>query len=148
MITLKINKQEYTITASPETPLLWVLRDYLNLKGSKYGCGIAVCGACKVLVNGKAVPSCVLPIESLKDSEIITIEGVSDVDNLHPVQEAWIKENVPQCGYCQTGQIITAISLYDDKRERDKKEILSIMSANLCRCGTYDRIKKALDGLF
>ncbi len=148
MITLTINNEKYQIDASSETPLLWVLRDHLNLKGSKYGCGIAACGACKVLVDGNAVPSCVLPIASIMDAKITTIEGLGTDEELHPVQKAWIKENVPQCGYCQTGQIITAASLYDKHDNLKKDEVLSIMNSNICRCGTYDRIKKALDGLF
>ncbi|TXN38303.1 (2Fe-2S)-binding protein [Flagellimonas hymeniacidonis] len=148
MITLTINNEKYQIDASSETPLLWVLRDHLNLKGSKYSCGIAACGACKVLVDGNAVPSCVLPIASVIDAKITTIEGLGTAEELHPVQKAWIKENVPQCGYCQTGQIITAVSIYDKHDNLKKDEVLSIMNSNICRCGTYDRIKKALDGLF
>jgi isoquinoline 1-oxidoreductase subunit alpha len=140
--TLTINNQTFTVDASPDTPLLWVLRDELELKGTKFGCGKAQCGACTVHLNGAAVRSCSLPISAIKGN-ITTIEGLS-LDGSHPLQKAWIELDVPQCGYCQAGQIMTAASLLAKKRNPTDADIDSAMSGNLCRCGTYTRIKKAI----
>ena len=124
-------------------PLLWVLRDELDLKGTKFGCGIAQCGACTVHLNGNAVRSCALPVSSLNNAQITTIEGIGS-DGLHPVQEAWMEEHVPQCGYCQAGQIMSATAMLDKNPNPTEKDIDSAMSGNICRCGTYPRIKKAI----
>lgn len=140
--SLNINNQSFTVTAEPDTPLLWVLRDELDLKGTKYGCGIAQCGACTVHLNGSAVRSCSLPVSSVK-GKITTIEGLS-ADGSHPVQQAWIEMDVPQCGYCQVGQIMTASALLSKKPNPTDQDIDNAMSGNICRCGTYLRIKKAI----
>lgn len=140
--SLNINNQSFTVTAEPDTPLLWVLRDELDLKGTKYGCGIAQCGACTVHLNGNAVRSCSLPVSSVK-GKITTIEGLS-ADGSHPVQRAWIEMDVPQCGYCQVGQIMTASALLSKKPNPTDQDIDNAMSGNICRCGTYLRIKKAI----
>lgn len=140
---LVINNQEYTVEVDDDTPLLWVLRDELHLKGTKFGCGLAQCGACTIHLNGTAVRSCVLPIASIGKNEVTTIEGLSESGN-HPLQRAWIEENVPQCGYCQTGQIMTAAALLKSNPNPSEAEIENAMNGNLCRCGTYDRIKKAI----
>jgi isoquinoline 1-oxidoreductase subunit alpha len=140
--SLNINNQSFTVTAEPDTPLLWVLRDELDLKGTKYGCGIAQCGACTVHLNGNAVRSCSLPVSSVK-GKITTIEGLS-ADGSHPVQQAWIEMDVPQCGYCQVGQIMTASALLSKKPNPTDQDIDNAMSGNICRCGTYLRIKKAI----
>lgn len=145
MIYLNINDKDYQIDVSPDTPLLWVLRDYLDLKGAKFGCGIAQCGVCKVHIDGNALPSCIIPVGGIQGTKITTIEGVSNSEGkLHPVQQAWIKENVPQCGYCQPGQIMTAISFLKDNPNPTDAEIETAMNGTICRCGTYDRIKKAI----
>jgi isoquinoline 1-oxidoreductase subunit alpha len=140
--TLTINNLTFTVDASPDTPLLWVLRDELELKGTKFGCGKAQCGACTVHLNGAAVRSCSLPVSAVKGN-ITTIEGLSP-DGSHALQKAWIELDVPQCGYCQAGQIMTAASLLAKKRNPTDADIDSAMSGNLCRCGTYTRIKKAI----
>ena len=142
MIKLKINGENYSVDAEPDTPLLWVIRDSLNLTGTKYGCGIQQCGACTVMVGDRPVRSCGITIEEIKSKEITTIEGISN-DSLHPVQKAWIEEQVPQCGYCQSGQIIAAVALLSRKSNPTDKEIDRSM-LNLCRCGTYPRIRKAI----
>ena len=144
MIELKINKKKYRIEEDENTPLLWVLRDILGLKGTKYGCGIGQCGACTVHLDGKSVRSCLLPISSLDGKDITTIEGLSDGKNLHPVQEAWIEADVPQCGYCQSGQIMSASALLNKNTSPSDDEIKKAMQGNLCRCGTYPRIVKAI----
>ena len=142
MYELIINNQKYEIDVDADTPLLWVLRDSLNLTGTKYGCGIQQCGACTVLIKERPVRSCGVTIEEVLGKNITTIEGLSD-DNSHPVQQAWIAEQVPQCGYCQSGQILTAVALLSiDKNPSDEK-INRSMNV-LCRCGTYPRIKKAI----
>lgn len=141
---LKINNRSVQVEAEPDTPLLWVLRDELELKGTKYGCGKALCGACTVHLNGNAVRSCVLPIAALQNAEITTIEGLSE-NGSHPVQRAWMEVDVPQCGYCQAGQMMTAAALLDRNDDPTDEEIASTMMGNLCRCGTYPRIKKAID---
>lgn len=126
-----------------DTPLLWVLRDHLSLVGTKYGCGIAQCGACTVHLNGTPIRSCSIPVSAVKDAEVITIEGLSE-DGSHPVQQAWQEVDVPQCGYCQAGQIMTAAALLDRNANPSDEEIKSAMSGNLCRCGTYLRIREAV----
>lgn len=144
MIQLKINGKKYTINEDAKTPLLWVLRDLLQLTGAKYGCGIGQCGACTVHLNGKAVRACLLPIGSLEGKEITTIEGLANGDDLHPVQQAWVEADVPQCGYCQAGQIMSASALLKRNPDPNENEIKEAMNGNLCRCGTYPRIVKAV----
>ena len=141
--TLTVNGQSRQVDVDPDTPLLWVLRDELDLKGTKFGCGIAQCGACTVHLNGNAVRSCALPVSSLNNAQITTIEGIGS-DGLHPVQEAWMEEHVPQCGYCQAGQIMSATAMLDKNPNPTEKDIDTAMSGNICRCGTYPRIKKAI----
>jgi len=143
MATLKVNGKEFKVDVSPETPLLWVLRDTLGLTGTKYGCGMALCGACTVLVDGEAVRSCVTPASAVVGMEIVTIEGLST--NLsHPLQKAWIAEDVPQCGYCQSGQLMAAAALLRKNRKPTDADIDAAMSGILCRCGTYQRIRGAI----
>jgi isoquinoline 1-oxidoreductase alpha subunit len=143
MVRFKVNGVERSFNGDPEMPLLWYLRDILGMTGTKYGCGIAQCGACTVLQNGKAIRSCVTPASSLAGQEITTIEGVSE-HGLHPVQQAWVKGNVPQCGYCQPGQIMQAISMLNSKTRPTDQAIDDVMSGNICRCGTYQRIREAI----
>mgnify|MGYP001165316448 FL=1 len=142
MYELIINNQKYEIDVDADTPLLWVLRDSLNLTGSKYGCGIQQCGACTVLIKERPVRSCGVTIEEVLGKNITTIEGLSD-DKSHPVQQAWIAEQVPQCGYCQSGQILTAVALLSRDKNPSDEKINRSMNV-LCRCGTYPRIKKAI----
>ena len=142
-LKLNVNNVEKTVDVSPDTPLLWVLRDVLDLKGAKYGCGIGVCGACTVLVGGKAVRSCMTHAGSVAGEAITTIEGLSE-DASHPVQQAWEAIDVPQCGYCQPGQIMAAAALLAHNPHPTDTEIDSAMSGNLCRCGTYPRIRQAI----
>ena len=142
MIEIKINGNLHKFDIEPDTPLLWAIRDAVGLTGTKYGCGIQQCGACTVLMKGRPVRSCGVTIEDVSGQEITTIEGLSN-DNNHPVQKAWIAEEVPQCGYCQSGQILTAVSLLQRKLNPTDKEIDRGM-LNLCRCGTYTRIRKAI----
>ncbi|MCL6220866.1 (2Fe-2S)-binding protein [Zunongwangia pacifica] len=140
---LNINGEDKTVDVDPNTPLLWVLRDHLNLVGTKYGCGIAQCGACTVHFNGSAVRSCQLPVSSLEGSKIKTIEGLSENGD-HHVQQAWLEIDVPQCGYCQAGQIMSASALLDSNPNPSDEEIENAMNGNICRCGTYSRIKAAI----
>ncbi|WP_373514494.1 (2Fe-2S)-binding protein [Persicitalea sp.] len=140
---LKINGQTYKADVEPDTPLLWVLRDSLGLVGTKYGCGIAQCGACTVHVNDSATRSCVLPVSAVGDSKVTTIEGLSEKGD-HPVQEAWNEVDVPQCGYCQAGQIMTAAALLKRNAKPSDKQIENAMNGNICRCGTYHRIREAV----
>lgn len=142
--TLNINGKERQVDVDPEMPLLWVLRDELEMKGTKFGCGKALCGACTVHLNGAAIRSCVLPVSATVGAQITTIEGLSE-DGSHPVQRAWMEVDVPQCGYCQAGQIMTASALLASNPKPNEQEVASVMSGNLCRCGTYPRIKKAID---
>ena len=142
-VTLKINGQAYTVDAPSDMPLLWALRDILNLTGTKYSCGIGTCGSCTVLVNGVPMRSCVMPAISMAGMEITTIEGL-DPAGEHPVQRAWNKEDVPQCGYCQAGQIMTATALLRQNPNPTDEDIDSAMAGVLCRCGTYPRIRKAI----
>lgn len=141
--TLFVNGETKTVEVDPSTPMLWVLRDHLDLVGTKFGCGIAQCGACTIHLNGTAVKSCQLPVSAVGNGEVITIEGLSENGD-HPVQLAWIKQDVPQCGYCQAGQIMTATALLKQNPNPTDEEIEFAMAGNLCRCGTYVRIKKAV----
>ena len=140
---LSVNGQDYSVEAEPGMPLLWVLRDKLKLTGTKSGCGIAQCGACTVHVDGNPVRSCVLPISAVS-GEVTTIEGLADGGNLHPLQEAWIELDVPQCGYCQSGQIMSAAALLATNSQPTDDEIDVALAGNYCRCGTYIRIRKAV----
>ena len=143
MLSLSVNGKMYQVDVPVDTPLLWVIRDNIGLTGTKYGCGKALCGACTVHVNGQAVRSCVTPVSAVVGKEIVTIEGLSK--NLeHPVQQAWIAEDVPQCGYCQPGQIMSATALLAANPRPSDADIDQAMSGNLCRCGTYQRIRKAI----
>ena len=138
-----LNGKSQSVDVSPEMPLLWVLRDTLNLTGTKFGCGMALCGACTVHIDGEAARSCVTPVSSVFGKKVTTIEGLSS-DLSHPVQKAWIEEDVPQCGYCQSGQIMGAAALLAKKPHPSDAEIDEAMSGNICRCGTYQRIRKAI----
>ena len=141
--TLNINGEKKQVDVDPNTPLLWVLRDNLNLVGTKYGCGLSQCGACTVHLNGAAVRSCVLPVSAVINQPITTIEGLSENGD-HPVQKAWLEEDVSQCGYCQAGQIMSAATLLKNNPNPTDEDIDLAMSGNICRCGTYVRIKKAI----
>ena len=143
MGTLKVNGQTLDVDASPDTPLLWVLRDHLNMTGTKYGCGMALCGACTVHVDGAATRSCVLPLQAVAGRAVTTIEGLSQ-DRSHAVQKAWIEIDVPQCGYCQSGQIMSAAALLKSNPHPSDADIDAAMSGNICRCGTYPRIRRAV----
>ena len=140
---LSINGKSYKVEADPKMPLLWVIRDLTNLTGTKYGCGIAQCGACTVHLNGNPVRSCSLPVSAVGKQSITTIEGLSS-DNSHPVQKAWIEEQVPQCGYCQSGQIMAAAALLKKNPNPSDADIDAAMNGHICRCGTYVRIRKAI----
>lgn len=142
-ITLIINNKNYTVEADSKMPLLWAIRDIIGLTGTKYGCGVALCGACTVLLDGNPVRSCSLPIAAMANKKIVTIEGLSD-NNSHPVQQAWIQEQVPQCGYCQSGQILAAAALLKRNANPSDKDIDTAMQGHICRCGTYPRIRKAI----
>lgn len=143
IVTLKINGQSHSVDVTPDMPLLWALRDRLNLTGTKYSCGIGVCGACTVLVNGIPMRSCAMPAATMTGAEITTIEGLDPSGN-HPVQKAWNDEDVPQCGYCQGGLILTASALLERNPDPSDEDIDAAMSGVLCRCGTYPRIRKAI----
>lgn len=143
VFTLTVNGEEHTVDVLRDTPLLWVLRDTLGLTGTKFGCGIAQCGACTVHLGGDPIRACVTPISEATDGPITTIEGLSS-DGNHPVQRAWRAEDVPQCGYCQSGQIMSAVALLDTNPEPTNADIDAFMSGNICRCGTYGRIRKAI----
>ena len=140
---IKLNGTDVDVEAVEDTPLLWVLRDNLNLTGTKYGCGKALCGACTVHMNGEPVRSCSLPISAIGDKKITTIEGIGG-EQLHPVQQSWVSEDVPQCGYCQSGQIMSAVALLNKNANPSDEDIDQAMSGNICRCGTYVRIRKAI----
>ena len=142
--TVKINNQMYTVEAESETPLLWVIRDHIGLTGTKYGCGVAQCGACTVHIDGIATRSCSVAVSAVGTRAVTTIEGLS-LNGEHPLQKAWIEESVPQCGYCQTGQVMTAAALLKKNRNPSSEEIIAAMRGNICRCGTYPRIKKAIE---
>jgi aerobic-type carbon monoxide dehydrogenase small subunit (CoxS/CutS family) len=143
MLTLTVNRKSYSVDVAEETPLLWVLRDKLGLTGTKYGCGIAQCGACTVHLDGQAIRSCVLPVAAVIGKQITTIEGLAE-ENSHPLQKAWIEEDVPQCGYCQSGQIMAAAALLAQNPKPTDTDIDAAMSGILCRCGTYNRIRAAI----
>ncbi|MFT5885291.1 MAG: isoquinoline 1-oxidoreductase alpha subunit [Arcticibacterium sp.] len=143
---LTVNNTRYKIEAEEDMPLLWVIRDLVGLKGTKYGCGIAQCGACTVHLDGMPVRSCQMPVGSIsKKQKITTIEGIGSEETLHAVQHAWVEEQVPQCGYCQSGQIMSAVALLEETPKPTEEDITGYMNGNLCRCGTYDRIKKAIN---
>jgi len=142
-LKLKVNGTTQEVNVSPDTPLLWVLRDHLNLVGTKFGCGIGQCGACTVHVEGIAMRSCSLPVQAVAGRAITTIEGLSE-NGSHPLQQAWRKHDVPQCGYCQAGQIMSAASLLNQNPKPNDDEIEIAMTGNICRCGTYNRIKAAI----
>ncbi len=140
-LTLKINGQSHTVEAEPDVPLLWVIREYLQMTGTKFGCGIAQCGACTVQVDGQPMRSCQLQVIRAVGREITTIEGIRED---HPIKQAWIDIQVPQCGYCQSGQIMSAVALVEKNSNPSEEEIIQAMDGNLCRCGTYTRIKQAI----
>ena len=140
---IKINGTTKVVDVDPTTPMLWVLRDTLNMPGTKYGCGIAMCGACTVHLNGMAMRSCQLPVSAVGSQEITTTEGLSE-DAAHPVQKAWLEHDVAQCGYCQSGQIMSAVALLKNNPTPNDEDIEAAMSGNICRCGTYLRIKEAI----
>lgn len=141
--TLNINGKDKQVDVDPSTPLLWVLRDHLDMVGTKYGCGIAQCGACTVHLNGSAVRACSLPVSAVTSQKITTIEGLSEKGD-HPVQKAWLDVDVPQCGYCQAGQMMSAAALLNSNPNPTDEDIDTAMSGNICRCGTYVRIRKAI----
>jgi isoquinoline 1-oxidoreductase subunit alpha len=141
--SLKINGKTKKVEVDPTTPMLWVLRDHLDLVGTKYGCGIAQCGACTIHLNGTAVRSCMLPVSAVGNQEVTTIEGLSEAGD-HPVQKAWLEHDVAQCGYCQAGQIMSAVSFLKSNPKPSDEEIETAMSGNICRCATYLRIKEAI----
>jgi isoquinoline 1-oxidoreductase subunit alpha len=143
MIRFKVNGVDRSFDGDPEMPLLWYLRDELRLTGTKFGCGIALCGACTVHKNGEAIRSCVTAMRDMAGTEIMTIEGLGQ-NGLHPVQKAWMQVNVPQCGYCQPGQIMQAVALLNGKKKPTDQEIDEAMAGNICRCGTYQRIRVAI----
>lgn len=143
MINLKVNGKQHQVDADPDMPLLWVLRDLLNLTGTKFGCGAAQCGACTVHLNGEAVRSCVTKVKRAAGQDIVTIEGLS-VNNDHPLQLAWNEMNVPQCGYCQSGQIMSAAVLLRENPNPSDQDIDDALSGNICRCGTYQRVRAAI----
>ena len=140
-MTLDVNGKPLSVKAAPDTPLLWVLRDELKLTGTKYGCGVAQCGACTVLIDGQPTRSCVTPIEGLAAAKISTIESLGGA---HPVQAAWVKHDVPQCGYCQSGQIMSAVALLNQTPKPSDADIDGAMDGNICRCGTYQRVRAAI----
>jgi aerobic-type carbon monoxide dehydrogenase small subunit (CoxS/CutS family) len=142
-INVIVNGKKQVVDVDPKTPVLWVLRDHLNLVGTKFGCGIAQCGACTIHVDGNATRSCTLPVSSVENKEITTIEGLS-ANGEHPVQKAWLEHDVAQCGYCQAGQIMTAAALLKSNPDPDDEETENAMNGNLCRCATYLRIKAAI----
>jgi isoquinoline 1-oxidoreductase alpha subunit len=142
--TLTVNGRIVRVTADPQTPLLWVLREDLGLTGTKFGCGMALCGACTVHLDGAAIRSCSTPVAAARGKRITTIEGLAKDGTLHPVQEAWIELDVPQCGYCQSGQIMSAVALLAKTKAPTDAEIEAAMNGNICRCGTYQRIRAAV----
>ena len=143
MITLSVNGKSIEVDVEPDTPLLWVLRDTIGLTGTKYGCGMSLCGACTVHLDGEPTRSCVTPVSTIGAKKITTIEGLS-TDRSHPVQKAWIENDVPQCGYCQSGQIMSAVALLEKTPKPTDADIDAAMSGNICRCGTYQRIRAAI----
>ena len=144
MITFSLNGDSVSFKGDPNTPLLWVIRDDFKLKGSKFGCGAGLCGACTMHLDGAAIKTCVLPVAAAANKKVTTIEGLGNPEALHPLQAAWVKHNVPQCGYCQSGQIMAAAALIADKPDASSDDIDQAMSGNICRCGCYPRIKAAI----
>jgi isoquinoline 1-oxidoreductase subunit alpha len=144
MIHLKVNGADRSYDGDPEMPLLWYLRDELGLTGTKFGCGMGLCGACTVHLDGKAVRSCSTSMDDAAGKTVVTIEAIATSHGLHPVQEAWIETNVPQCGYCQSGQIMQAVALLNSNKKPTDHDIDQVMSGNICRCGTYQRIRAAI----
>jgi isoquinoline 1-oxidoreductase subunit alpha len=142
-ITLSVNGRSHTVDVAPDTPLLWVLRDHLDLVGTKYGCGMGICGTCNVHLNGEVARSCVIPVSAVGDRAVTTIEGL-DPNGAHPLQQSWVEHDVAQCGYCQAGQIMTAAALLKSKPRPSDADIDEAMAGNLCRCGTYLRIRAAI----
>ena len=143
MIQITVNQKQYSVDVPPDMPLLWVIRDVIGLTGTKFGCGMAQCGACTIHLNGEAVRSCVTPVSKAVSKKVTTIEGLSN-DNSHPIQKAWLLEDAPQCGYCQSGQIMSAAVLLKENPNPTDQDIDDAMSGNICRCGTYPRIRKAI----
>ena len=144
MIDVSVNGKTRRVDADPDTPLLWVIRESLGLTGTKYGCGMALCGACTVHLDGAPVRSCVTPVSATRGKRVTTIEGLAQGPRLHPVQDAWIEADVPQCGYCQSGQVMSAAALLSTQKEPTDADIDAAMSGNICRCGTYQRIRAAI----
>jgi isoquinoline 1-oxidoreductase alpha subunit len=144
MIKFTLNGVEVETDLAPDTPLLWVVRDDMKLKGSKFGCGAGLCGACTMHVDGRATRTCILPVSAVSGKQVTTIEGLGTPDKLHPLQSEWVKLNVPQCGYCQSGQIMTAAALLQQNANPSPEEVEDAMAGNLCRCGCYPRIKQAV----
>jgi isoquinoline 1-oxidoreductase alpha subunit len=144
MLTINVNGEKHQVDATPDTPLLWVLRDNLNLTGTKFGCGIAQCGACTVHIDGAPVRSCITPVSSLGNKHVKTIESLASDAAYHPVQQAWLERDVAQCGYCQSGQIMSAVALLKDNTAPSDEDIDTAMAGNVCRCGTYVRIREAI----
>lgn len=144
MLEIIVNNVTHQVDVEPDTPLLWVVRDELKLSGTKFGCGMAQCGACTVHLDGVPIRSCVTPVAAVAGKAITTIEGISKPNTLHVVQEAWIKEQVPQCGYCQSGQIMSAVALLEKNQNPSDDDINNAMAGNVCRCGMYGRIRKAI----
>jgi isoquinoline 1-oxidoreductase alpha subunit len=144
MIDLTVNGKRHRVDVDADTPLLWVVRENVGLPGTKYGCGMALCGACTVLLEGAPVRSCVTPVSAARGKRVTTIEGLASKDRLHPVQEAWIEVDVPQCGYCQSGQVMSAAALLARRKDPTDADINAAMSGNICRCGTYQRIRSAI----
>lgn len=144
MISFELNGKTIQVKAAADTPLLWVIRDHLKLKGSKFGCGMGLCGACSMLINGESTRTCILPLAAVQGKNVTTIEGIGNEQMLSTLQQAWIDANVPQCGYCQSGQIISATALLAKNSSPSDADIDSAMTGNICRCGTYPNIKKAI----
>lgn len=144
MISFTLNGKPVETDAPADTPLLWVVRDYFKLKGSKYGCGLGICGACSMRVDGRSVRTCILPVSAVADRSIMTIEGLGTKSRPHVLQDAWVAHGVPQCGYCQSGQLMSASALLEQNPNPTSEQIDAAMSGNICRCGTYPRIKRAI----
>jgi len=144
MIDVSVNGKTRRLDVEPDTPLLWVIRETLGLTGTKFGCGMALCGACTVHLDGAAVRSCVTPVSAARGKRVTTIEGLPSGGRLHPVQDAWIEQDVPQCGYCQSGQVMSAAALLSKQKDPTDADIDAAMSGNICRCGTYQRIRAAI----
>jgi isoquinoline 1-oxidoreductase alpha subunit len=144
MISFELNGKNVQVDAAPDTPLLWTIRDHLKLKGSKFGCGMGLCGACSMLVDGESTRTCILPLSAVQGRKVTTIEGIGNPDMMSTLQQAWVESSVPQCGYCQSGQLISATALLSKNNNPSDVDIDNAMSGNICRCGTYPSIKKAI----